>query len=128
MREAWSHSVEERNRRICKDACEMSLAEKMMLIDDLYRIRRSLHAMYVRCFTPSATDHQIVEHWARLTCEPKLYLAFRLDRITNGYVALPLPMPDDIRLDAFIRRLLGMEPSQVFCEQYHEPIFEDSPV
>ena len=128
MREAWYHSEEGRHHRICEDARGMSLNDKIGLIDDLYRIRRTMHAMYVQCFFPDMTDQQIVDHWARMTFDPDLYVAVRQHRIADGYDVLPLPMPVDMRLDRLIRRLLDMEARQVFCEQYHEPVPANSSV
>jgi len=128
MREAWNHSEQERNRKSCQDVRAASLDEKCKLIDDLYRVQRSMHAKYFRCFFPAATDQEVVDHWVRLTCDPELYVAVRLRRSADGYDTLPLPIPRDIRLDAFIRRALNMERRQVFCEHYYESLPEISPV
>jgi hypothetical protein len=128
MRESWQHSPDQRSHILTVKSRELSLDDKCKLIDDMYRVQRALHAIYVRCFLPDATDQEVVDHWARITCEPELYVAVREKRAAEGYDTLPLPMPPDIRMDTLIRRLLTMERRQVFCEQYHEPVLDASPV
>ena len=128
MREVWQHSNNERLELQAHASRVISLDEKLSLINDMYGIQRSLHAMYVRCFLLTATDQEVVDHWVRITFEPALYLAVRVRRAEQGFDTLPLPMPPDIRMDTLIRRLLTMERRQVFCEQYHEPVPEPSSV
>ena len=117
MREAWSHSVEERERHW--DRRNRSMYENLALMDEMNRVQRLLHAIYVRCFYPTASDQHVVDHWLRLIVEPELYVEVREKRVKDGFDVLPLPMPNDIRIDTLIRRLLRIDGRQVFCEQYH---------
>jgi hypothetical protein len=120
MREAWNHSADERDRWCARENRKLSFHEKIKQMEDLTRITRSMHAIYIRCFYANATQQQVVDHWLRMTLEPALYVEVRLRRLQLDFDVLPLPLPADVRIDALIRSLLTLERRQVFCEQYYE--------
>jgi hypothetical protein len=55
----------------------MSMQDRWLRLESLYRTGRNLHEMGYRQRRPDATPQEIVDDWMRMTLEPQLYCEVR---------------------------------------------------